>query len=194
MRGDVLVLDNRYQPLGKVHWKRAICLFIEGEVEIIEEYADRAIRTVKDSWPMPAVIRWLKNIKKRKGFAGVRFSKEAVFARDKGRCSYCSERVSLSECTRDHVIPKSRGGKTEWENIVLACPECNTRKGNRTPEEAGMRLLKRPGKPDKGVPYYAILRHKTKIPKEWKSWIIYADWIEDFCAESRHDVCMTEDT
>ena len=77
----------------------------------------------------------------------VRFSRHSLFERDKGLCQYCGRHFSKSQLTLDHVLPQSRGGADTWENLVVACLSCNVHKGNRTPEEAGMALLKRPAKP-----------------------------------------------
>ncbi|MBE7463613.1 MAG: HNH endonuclease [Planctomycetes bacterium] len=77
----------------------------------------------------------------------VRFSRRNIFERDGNTCQFCARKFDRTDLTIDHVLPRSRGGKSTWENVVLACVRCNTRKGSRTPEEAGMRMLKKPVKP-----------------------------------------------
>ena len=77
----------------------------------------------------------------------MKFSRENVYARDHGRCQYCGRSLARPEATYDHVIPRSRGGPTRWENVVICCVPCNQRKGGRTPEEAGMQLRAVPVKP-----------------------------------------------
>lgn len=171
-----------------MHWTRAIILCIEGLVEIVERYGDRVIRSVRETWPMPAVIRWVKHVKRHKGV--VRFSREGIFLRDEGRCVYCDRAVLLTRFTLDHVLPKSRGGTACWENIVTACVACNRYKRDRTPEEAGMHLRSQPTAPKRGVAYYALLRKRKRVPKEWRSWLLYAEWAAEFYA-ARHEVCTS---
>lgn len=167
---DVLVLDQCYRPLGRMQWTRAITLYIEGQVEIVERYTDRVIRSAKETWPAPAVIRWLKFIKKP--INGLRFSRQGVFIRDSGCCAYCARQVQLSKFTLDHVLPRSRGGTTCWENIVTSCMSCNRHKGDQTPEEAGMHLHSTPMMPKGGYTYFAVLCKSNHIPPEWQSWLI----------------------
>ena len=103
------------------------------------------IRTVRYRIQVPRVIRLL-------GFdqaprRSVRLNRKNLFARDEHRCQYCGRALPPSQLSFDHVTPRSRGGKTEWENVVTCCFKCNTQKGDRTPQEAGMKLRRRPGRP-----------------------------------------------
>ena len=98
---------------------------------------------------------------------GVKFSRINVFARDEFRCQYCGARRPVHELNYDHVVPRVQGGKTVWENIVTSCYECNARKRGRTPEQAGMKLLRAPTKP-KALPMTTVLpRHHGGIPEAW---------------------------
>lgn len=142
---ETLVLSASYEPMQVVSWQRAITLFFMDKVEVVEEYADKHIRTVSVTLPMPSVVRFLKAMKNRK--RAVKFSRQNVYARDKGRCQFCGVSVPRHLATYDHVMPRSRGGRTTWENVVIACVTCNQRKADRTPEEARMRLLSTPVKP-----------------------------------------------
>lgn len=142
---ETLVLDQSYQPLARVPWQKAIVLLFTDKVEVVEHYSDREVRSVSVTIKMPSVVRFLKKIKRRK--RPVKFSRENVYNRDGGKCQYCSKDLTKSESTYDHVLPKSRGGKTDWDNIVIACGKCNQKKRNRTPEEAGMHLKCKPYKP-----------------------------------------------
>ena len=94
---------------------------------------------------MPRVIRLLTydRLPRQK----VKFNRRNIFARDGNRCQYCGKRFATSELSLDHVVPRSRGGRATWENIVCACLKCNVRKGGRTPREAGMRLIREPVEP-----------------------------------------------
>jgi 5-methylcytosine-specific restriction endonuclease McrA len=113
---------------------------------------------------VPAVILTRRKVTTRQN--GVRFSKVNVCVRDHFSCQYCGEQLPMSDLNYDHVIPKSRGGKTTWTNISMACYTCNERKGNRTPEEAGMPLLSTPVKP-KTLPLNGPYIVPEYAPKEW---------------------------
>src|SRR5205085_3236821 len=125
-------------------WQRAVVLACLGKVEVIEAW-DEELRGPSNSMLTPAVVRLKKGSVSTK--QSVRFSRVNVFTRDKFRCQYCGERKQLRQLNYDHVIPRVRGGKTVWENIVTSCYACNDKKGCRTPEEAGMTLLRKPFKP-----------------------------------------------
>src|SRR5690606_15207836 len=107
------------------------------KVEVVEEY-DEDIRSVSITIKMPAVVRMLRAIRGRK--RAIKFSRINVATRDDFRCQYCSLKLPLRHLTYDHVVPRSQGGRTTWENIVMACRDCNSRKSGRTPKQAGMTL------------------------------------------------------
>ncbi|HRK34625.1 MAG TPA: HNH endonuclease [Candidatus Hydrogenedentes bacterium] len=104
----------------------------------------------------------------------VRFSRQSIFERDKGTCQYCGKHFSRGQLTIDHVMPQSRGGGDSWENLVLACLHCNVKKGNRTPDEANMPLLKRPFKPA-WMPHFG-----ARVPQDqlavWKKFVDTSHW------------------
>ncbi|MCZ7645221.1 MAG: HNH endonuclease [Planctomycetota bacterium] len=104
----------------------------------------------------------------------VRFSRRNIFERDGNTCQFCHRKFDRSELTIDHLIPRSRGGKTTWENVALACVRCNTRKGSRTPEEAGMRLLKKPVKPQWATRIGLKIGRRCK--RSWEQFIEEAYW------------------
>ena len=162
-----LLLNQGFQPLATISWQRAVCLLTLGKVEVVEEY-DRDIRSVCLVIKMPAVVRLITRFRKIK--QRVKFSRQNVLARDRWRCQYCGERKATAELTFDHVIPRSRGGKTAWENIVIACRACNANKGARTPAEAAMRLRARPSRPS-WLPLFNItLQQLRHIPREWRDY------------------------
>lgn len=172
--GQVLVLDQSYQPLERIDWKKAICLIFKEKVEVIEAYADKVIRSAYETVQMPAVVRFVKAVKKRK--KSVKFSRQNLYLRDKGMCQYCGTKIALSISTYEHVVPKCQGGKTTWENIVTSCKPCNQTKGGRTPEQAGMRLITKPVRP-KTLPPTArldyILKQGKDIPEQWQVYVSY---------------------
>jgi 5-methylcytosine-specific restriction endonuclease McrA len=159
-----LVLDISYQPINAVAFTKAIKYLFKGKVEVLKHYD----APIHPDWQAPAVVRlthWIRPHKRQ-----VKFSRQNVLARDRWKCQYCGERNPTSALTFDHVIPKSRGGKTVWENITTSCIECNTKKANRTPEEAEMVLLKQPARPT-WLPIFNIgLQHVTHVPVEWQDY------------------------
>ena len=141
----VLVLNASYEPLNIVSVKRAIVLLLKEKAELIEAATAkvRAERTVLD-WPL--VIRLVTYVPLPRRLP-LPLSRRTVLARDLYTCQYCGAEPGRAELTVDHILPRSRGGLSTWENVVTACGACNRRKGNRTPEEAGMRLSSVPARP-----------------------------------------------
>lgn len=160
-----LLLDSSYFPVKIIHWQKAMVLLITGRAEVVLEYSDVAIRTVTRSFGLPKILK-LNN--RHQVDPIVRFTRLNVFLRDDYRCQYCRTEMQAKELTFDHVMPQSRGGKTTWENIVTACQPCNTKKANRTPEEASMRLIKKPRRPNWSVTL--CLKIKDDDPTEWSEW------------------------
>lgn len=141
----VVVLNYDYQYINKISWKKAICLVYKGKAEVLKE-SKRLIRNAEKTVEImvPKVLRLLKLVRviyKQK----VPFSKKNVLVRDNHTCQYCgTNKVRL---TIDHIVPRSKGGKTTFENCVAACRECNSKKGNKTPREAKMFPRSRPTEP-----------------------------------------------
>jgi len=140
----ILVLNTSYEPLQFCSAKRAIIMVLSGRAEDIESNGF-VVRSPSRTYPLPAVIRVL-NMVRRKRKKGIAFSKKNILRRDNFTCQYCG--YSQNILTVDHVRPKSRGGKTNWTNVVVACKPCNLKKGNQILQETGMRLRKPPSKPD----------------------------------------------
>jgi 5-methylcytosine-specific restriction endonuclease McrA len=151
-------------PHRVISWQRAIVLFYLGKVEVLETY-DEAIASPSCALLTPAVVRLTHGSVSKKN--KVRFSRVNVFTRDSFRCQYCGEKKAMNELNYDHVLPRVRGGKTVWENIVTSCYGCNDRKGSRTPEEAGMTLLRKPFKPT-SLPFTPILAIGRDVPSVWQ--------------------------
>ncbi len=127
---------------------------------------DDWIRTVRCEVQVPRVIRLLTYDRIPKD--GVKFNRRNILARDHFRCQYCGKQYSAHQLTLDHVVPRSRGGQTNWENVVTACVRCNLRKGDRTPTEAGMKLLRPPRRPDRNP----VLQLKLRNVK-YQSWRMF---------------------
>lgn len=142
MDASVLVLNKDYQPLSVCSVHRSVKLLFMDKAEMLHDYPDRKIRTVTDEFSYPSVIRLRRYI--NIPYNRIVLSRHNVMKRDNNRCQYCRRSKNL---TIDHVLPRSRGGKDTWENLVTACDDCNVRKGNRTPEEAGMDLNRKPFRP-----------------------------------------------
>jgi len=139
-----LLLNATYEPLSIVDWKKAITLVLLGKAEIVEPQ-DRAVRSATRSHELPSVLRLYARVKVPR--RSVQFSRSNVYRRDSYQCQYCTRKYPVSMLTFDHVLPRSRGGLTSWENIVTSCEECNRQKGDRTPLEAGMPLRSKPKEP-----------------------------------------------
>lgn len=170
-----LVLDQGYQPHRIVSWQRAVTMFFSGVVEVVEEY-DEDIRSVSITIKMPAVVRLLRRIGRKRS---VKFSRINVATRDKFRCQYCGTRHLLKRLNYDHVTPRCQGGRTTWENIVMACYPCNDRKRDRTPAQAGMRLRSKPIKPkDLPVVIFRIDPQAT-LPELWYNWVYWHGGLEE---------------
>ena len=165
----VLLLNITYEPLKVINWKKAVTMLFLGKVEVIEEYG-REIHSVSFQIKLPSVVRLLKYVKRPKN--PIKFSRQNIYARDRYACQYCGRKFPSEEFTYDHIIPKSRGGKTEWENIVTCCVGCNRKKGGRTPKEASMRLIRKPSRPT-WVPALRITIGYRNVPESWRDYLYW---------------------
>jgi len=165
----VLLLNATYEPLRVISWKRAITLLTVGKVEVLEAY-DREVRSVSFAIQLPAVVRLLHLVRFRKHT--IRFSRENIYIRDKYQCQYCGKPMPGCDLTYDHVIPKSMGGKTAWENIVTCCLPCNKQKGGRTPSQAKMRLIRQAKRPS-WHPILMITLRISNTPDLWRNYLFY---------------------
>jgi 5-methylcytosine-specific restriction endonuclease McrA len=163
MTAQTLLLTPWMMPHKIIPWQTAVTMSFLGKVEVLEEYDDE-IRSPNLKIKAPAVVRLKRPIGGMK--RGVKFSRINVFARDDFRCQYCGVKRALHELNYDHVVPRVQGGKTIWENIVTSCYDCNSRKRGRTPEQAGMKLLRAPVKP-KALPMTTVIPRHGRIPEAW---------------------------
>lgn len=139
-----MVLNNNYEPLSVCNVRKAIILLILGKAELIEKRASKVIHSVTREFPFPSIVRLSHYVKVP--YKRVILSRKNILRRDKNRCQYCG--AATIDLTIDHVLPKSRLGEDTWENLVTACVECNNAKGDRTPDEAKMNLIRRPIRPN----------------------------------------------
>jgi hypothetical protein len=138
----VLVLNSDYSALSICTVPKAFLLVYLEKADLIADSPTTKLHTINTAYPMPSVIRLHKYV--HVPYKGVMLSRQNVFRRDGNKCVYCG---SHDDLTLDHVYPKSKGGKTHWDNLVTACRRCNSRKGDFSPEEAGLNLPRKPFKP-----------------------------------------------
>jgi 5-methylcytosine-specific restriction endonuclease McrA len=162
----VLVLNATYEPLSVVPMRRAVLLLLKEKAEIVEA-AEAWLRSTWVIMPVPVVIRLVCYVRIPRHFS-LPVSRRTVMARDGYTCQYCNGQPGRARLTLDHVVPRSKGGETRWENVVTACGPCNRRKGNRTPEEAGMPLPRQPRRPR----YLAMtLLEGAGAPEVWNKYM-----------------------
>lgn len=152
----VLVLNQNYEPLNVCNGRRALLLLYGGKAEVLE-HGNECIRTPSRVYPNPSVIRLVYLIKRPR--PKVRLSRRELFHRDYYTCQYCGGKSK--ELTIDHVVPRHRGGRHSWDNLVSACRSCNHRKGGKSLEESRMKLLRPPHEP-KANGYYILYEHIRK--------------------------------
>jgi 5-methylcytosine-specific restriction endonuclease McrA len=141
---DVLVLHATYEPLVVLDARRAIVLVLDEKADLIEpDAARRSFRSPTMALPLPAVVRLRRTVAAPRR-TSVPLRRQSVLLRDRYECAYCSDRWAD---TVDHVVPRSRGGRHEWRNVVVACRRCNHRKGDRLIGELGWRLRYQPTEP-----------------------------------------------
>jgi 5-methylcytosine-specific restriction endonuclease McrA len=193
LNGQVLVLNRSWVVVNVTSAKRALLLLFQGHARVVHpqdyslyEFDDwcalsrfgaefetgRYIHTPTMRIRLPEVIL----LSAFNGFVRreVRLSRRNIFERDEHKCQYCGRRFSKSELTIDHVLPRSRGGRDTWENLVLACVKCNVTKGDRTPDEAHMPLLKRPAAP-KWLPRLGSTPPREEL-MSWQRFVDLAYW------------------
>ena len=193
----VLVLNRLYMAIHIVSARRAFTLLCKEMAEVVsiedgqwcsydfdswrevsefrqafKEPDQDWVRTFRWEIQVPRIIRLLTY--DRAPRSTVKFNRRNIFARDENRCQYCGHRYPTSELSLDHVVPRSQGGPTSWENIVCACVSCNVKKGGRTPDQAHLKLVKRPVKP-KTSPLVTVKLGSAKY-QSWKAFLDNAYW------------------
>ena len=186
-----LILNQHYRPHEIVDWKDAVTRMFAGKLEVIVQYDEviahidrqtlatfkelrialrQVVGTDVESFDMkvPAVVVLRRKLSKMK--SGIKFSKINVCLRDNFSCQYCGKKLPMSQLNYDHVLPRSKGGKTTWEGVVMSCFPCNDKKGSMLLEESGMTLLSVPVKP-KFLPMNEPYIDIKKAPPEWEPYI-----------------------
>lgn len=163
-RGRVLVLNATFEPINVCTVRRAVVLLLKEKAEVIE-HADWDLRSATTTIHRPVVIRLISYVRIPRDTHRRKITRRAVFARDQWTCQYCGSRSNL---TVDHVIPKSKGGVSSWDNIVASCAPCNRRKGNALPRQVGMHLLRQPRTPS---PHVFIHVASPSIPSAWLQYL-----------------------
>ena len=170
MNQRVLVLNASFEPINVCTARRAIVLVLKGIAHAEESYHTHWVHSSRFSMPMPSVIRLIEYI--HIPFERKSLSRKNILLRDHNTCQYCNKAFPPHELTLDHIHPRSRGGDSAWDNLVTCCRSCNNRKGDRSPEEAGMRLLKRPQAYNLHV-NRQIIRYLGRTDEAWRKYLFY---------------------
>jgi 5-methylcytosine-specific restriction endonuclease McrA len=170
----VLLLDRDWQPMGVVTWQKAMTLILSaGKVraQVVQEYADKVIHSVNQTFQVPSVVRVFGISQRRKI---IPCNSDNVFYRDEYRCAYCGRKCLKKDLTIDHIFPVVQGGQDSWKNLITACGDCNRKKGGRTPKQANMPLLYRPKEPKWSMNFYLKLNRSDPI-KDWSEYLYGLD-------------------
>src|SRR5207253_97005 len=169
MHAPVLVLNASYEPINVCAARRAIVLVLKG-VAMTEEVNGHSLRAARLTLPVPSVIRLLEY--RRIPHQTRALSRKNILLRDRNTCQYCSEILASSELTLDHVVPRSRGGLSTWENLVACCHVCNRSKGNHLAVEAGMKLLREPRSFNLHTSRH-LIRMMGRSDAKWRKYLYY---------------------
>lgn len=166
MSHEVLVLNNDYEPLNVCKLHRAIVLVYLGKADVLHTNS-KIITTLDGSFDSPSVVRLRYYVKRP--VPELRLSRRSILARDNHTCQYCGHH--MKDLTVDHVVPKRLGGKSTWENLVCCCRKCNSKKGDKTLEKAGMELERQPRRP-RYIPFISLTKYMDSIRNEvWRDYL-----------------------
>lgn len=163
-----LLLNSSYEPMRVVSWQKALVLWFQDKVEVLE-YHPVFARSVRSSFQLPSVLR-LKSYVRPRSMGVIRFCRENVYIRDAFTCQYCGDELPAKQLTLDHVVPVSKKGAKSWTNVVTACRECNQRKANRTPDQANMPLRTVPRAPQ-WLPVVQVELRPGQVPAAWLQYL-----------------------
>ena len=164
----MLVLNATFEPINVCTVRRATVLLLKRKAEMLEQ-SSQDLHWARGSLPRPMVIRLTTYVRVSRDTHKRKITRRAVFARDGWECQYCGARTSL---TVDHVIPRSKGGCSSWENIVASCAPCNRRKGDRLPNQINMHPRRKPRTPN---PHIFIQLASPTIPAPWRQYLAFAE-------------------
>ncbi len=194
---NVLVLNRLWQAVNICTARRALCLLFQGHAQVVQSEGGDFVTLDFDRWldfsirypdgfevvstvsfhirvPKVILLVFFDRLPRKE----IKLTRHNIFERDRHQCQYCSRMLSRQDLNLDHVIPRDRGGLTTWDNIVCSCIECNTRKGNRTPREANMKLLRTPRRP-KWRPFVTI-SHTRLQDEHWRHFLDPSLWNVEF--------------
>lgn len=163
MKDKVLILNQDFSAIAVCSVHKAFVLVYLNKAELVSKVQGAHLRTISEAYPVPSIIRLQRYV--RLPYYGISLSRHNVMRRDNYSCQYCGTAKNL---TIDHLQPRSRGGQTAWQNLVTACSRCNARKGDRTPEEAGLKLLRKPFRPS--LQHFLQL-HLSPGNKDWRIYL-----------------------
>lgn len=173
---EVLVLNSNYEPLNVCNMRRAVSLMLLGKAEAIMD-REAMLGTIKGNVVAPSVLKMRYMV--RRPMPQLRLSRHSVLARDNYTCQYCG--VKGKDLTIDHVVPKWAGGPHSWDNLVACCRRCNLKKGDKTPNQAQMKLARKPKRPH-FIPYLSLpLYMKAQSKDEWR---MYLPFFEEFAVDT----------
>ncbi len=159
----VLMLNQNYEPLTVCTARRAIVLMFQGKAEMIAKADGLMIRTIRKNYSLPSVVRLAQY--KKVPYKRIMLTRKNILTRDSNRCQYCG--THKGPMTIDHIIPKTIGGRESWENLVCSCARCNNKKGDQTPDQSGMKLLRRPYRPT----FITFIQRNYSIDAPWKPYL-----------------------
>jgi 5-methylcytosine-specific restriction endonuclease McrA len=165
----VLVLNATFEPINVCAARRALILILKGVAQT-EEFSSTLLHSARHTLKLPSVIRLLEY--RRIPHQTRALSRKNILMRDRYTCQYCQRTMPSGELTLDHVVPRARHGETTWENLVACCHTCNNRKGSRTPEEAGMRLVRQP-RPFSLHTSRHLMRLLGRSDEKWRKYLFY---------------------
>jgi 5-methylcytosine-specific restriction endonuclease McrA len=187
LQAHVLVLNRLYQPVSVTNVKRAMCLLYIGAARALDkdyrlfdfsswaalaaELDDDTLGLINRRVRIPRVL--VLQVYEHIPLGRIRFSRQNIFLRDEHTCQYCYKRLPRRGLNLDHVIPRSQGGKTNWENVVASCIGCNLRKGGHTPAQMGMHLARKPQKPT-----WAQLLHPPRVRARYREWLPFLNPVD----------------
>lgn len=163
MNEKVLILNQDYSAFALCSIQKAFILIYLEKAEMVHCSESGVLRSINHAYPVPSIIRLQRYV--HVPYRGIALSRQNVMKRDAFQCLYCGSTKNL---TLDHMIPKSRGGDSSWTNLVTACMRCNTRKGDRTPEEAGLILKQKPKKPSLAA---FLVAHAGSLDQSWHTYL-----------------------
>ena len=169
---EVLLLNANYEPLNVCTLRRAVGLMLLGKVEVLH-HRELPLQTVRGNVHAPSVLKMRYVV--RRPMPELRLSRHSILARDNYTCQYCG--VKGRELTIDHVVPRWVGGDHTWDNLVACCRRCNLKKGDKTPQQASMKLIKHPKRPH-FIPYLALPLYLRAQNRD--DWRIYLPVFEEF--------------